>query len=101
MACHAGTGWGAETPDQLPELVSLLKRYPKLWGDTAVLGTAGRVRDFGRLLDGDKAAEDQQLIRSRLLRRWRTPEQRVSKLSASVWATDRCFAAMGDVTGAV
>ena len=32
---------------------SLLKRYPKLWGNTAVLGTAGRVRDFGRLLDDE------------------------------------------------
>ncbi|HQX52220.1 MAG TPA: hypothetical protein PLY87_25490 [Planctomycetaceae bacterium] len=52
-----------------------MKRYPKLWGDTAVLGTSGRVHDFGRLLDGDNAAEDQKLIRSRLLRRWRTPPQ--------------------------
>ena len=67
VACHAGTGWVTDTPDQLPEFVSLLKRYPKLWGDTAVLGTAGRVRDFGRLLDGDEAAEDRELIRSRLL----------------------------------
>ncbi len=75
VACHAGTGWVTDTPDQLPEFVSLLKRYPNLWGDTAVLGTAGRVRDFGRLLDGNidekidenTAAEDQKLIRSRLL----------------------------------
>ncbi len=61
VACHAGTGWITDTPDQLPEFLSLLKRYPKLWGDTAVLGTIGRVRDFGRLLD------DEQFVRSRLL----------------------------------
>jgi len=51
VACHAGTGWTTDSPDQLPEFLHLLKRYPKLWGDTAVLGTAGRVRDFNRLLD--------------------------------------------------
>lgn len=61
VACHAGTGWITDSPDQLPEFVSLLKRYPKLWGDTSVLGTAGRVRDFGRLL------EDEEFVRSRLL----------------------------------
>lgn len=61
VACHAGTGWITDMPDQLPEFVSLLKRYPKLWGDTSVLGTVGRVRDFGRLLD------DEEFVRSRLL----------------------------------
>lgn len=61
VACHAGTGWISDSPDQLPEFVSLLKRYPKLWGDTAVLGTAGRVRDVERLL------EDKELVCSRLL----------------------------------
>lgn len=60
VACHAGTGWPSDTPDQLPAFANLLKRYPKLWGDTAVLGTAGRQRDFYRLLD-DPA------LRSRLL----------------------------------
>ncbi len=60
VACHSGTGWPSDTPDQLPEFLALLKRYPNLWGDTAVLGTAGRVRDFGRLLDVP-------LVRSRLL----------------------------------
>lgn len=60
VACHAGTGWPTDSPDQLPEFVSLLKRYPKLWGDTAVLGTPGRVRDFGRLLEDP-------LAKSRLL----------------------------------
>lgn len=61
VACHAGTGWITDAPDQLPEFLSLLKRYPKLWGDTSVLGTVGRVRDFGRLLD------DAEFVRSRLL----------------------------------
>ena len=61
VACHAGTGWITDSPDQLPEFVELLKRYPKLWGDTAVLGTAGRVRDFGRLLG------DREFVRSRLI----------------------------------
>ena len=67
VACHAGTGWITDTPDQLPEFVSLLKRYPKLWGDTAVLGTAGRVRDFGRLLKISPLPEEVELVRSRLL----------------------------------
>ena len=60
VACHAGTGWTTDTPDQLPEFVALLRRYPKLWGDTAVLGSTGRVRDFGRLLDNP-------FVRDRLL----------------------------------
>lgn len=51
IACHSGTGWPSDTPDQLPNFTLLLKRYPNLWGDTAVLGTTGRVRDFYRLLD--------------------------------------------------
>lgn len=68
VACHAGTGWITDMPDQLPEFVGLLKRYPKLWGDTAVLGTAGRVVDFGRLLKDKIQLEDEvQLVRDRLL----------------------------------
>ncbi|HQR09196.1 MAG TPA: amidohydrolase family protein [Gemmatales bacterium] len=51
IACHSGTGWPTDTPDQLPNFTLLLKRYPNLWGDTAVLGTAKRDRDFYRLLD--------------------------------------------------
>src|SRR5262249_28489527 len=50
VACHAGTGWTTDRPDMLPEFLLLLKRYKNLWGDTSVLGTAGRVTDFGRLL---------------------------------------------------
>jgi uncharacterized protein len=51
VACHAGTGWTTDVPDQLPDFLKMLKRYPNLWGDTAVLGSAGRVRDFHRLLE--------------------------------------------------
>jgi len=57
VACHAGTGWRSDQPDQLPEFLTLLKRYPNLWGDTSVLGTAGRVHDFGRLLETPGVAE--------------------------------------------
>jgi uncharacterized protein len=57
VACHAGTGWKSDSPDQLPEFLALLKRYSKLWGDTSVLGTAGRVHDFGRLLDAPGARD--------------------------------------------
>ncbi len=60
VACHAGTGWVTDTPDQLPEFLALLRRYPRLWGDTAVLGTNGRVRDFTRLLE-DPFAKDRLL----------------------------------------
>lgn len=60
VACHCGTGWPSDTPDQLPAFTLLLKRYPKLWGDTSVLGTPGRVRDFYRLLDSSP-------VRDRLL----------------------------------
>jgi hypothetical protein len=55
VACHAGTGWPMDEPDMLPEFLRMLKRYPKLWGETSVLGTAGRERDFGRLLDAGVA----------------------------------------------
>jgi predicted TIM-barrel fold metal-dependent hydrolase len=51
IACHAGSGRPGDVPDQLPEFLDLLRRYANLWGDTAVLGAAGRVRDFIRLLD--------------------------------------------------
>jgi mannonate dehydratase len=55
VACHCGTGWGNDRPRQLPEFLAMLRKYPRLWGDTAVLGTPGRVRDFGLLLK-DKVA---------------------------------------------
>jgi uncharacterized protein len=62
VACHAGTGWASDSPDMLPEFVALVERYPNLWGDTAVLGTFGRVRDVERLLAGDLAAVRRRLL---------------------------------------
>lgn len=50
VACHCGTGWPLDGIDMLPDFVSLLEKYPNLWGDTSVLGTPGRVRDVARLL---------------------------------------------------
>lgn len=61
VACHAGTGWERDEPDQLPEFLKMLKRYPKLWGDTAVLGSAGRERDFRRLLNQGPNVRDRLL----------------------------------------
>ena len=63
VACHCGTGEPADRPDMLPEFLRMLREYEKpgnLWGDTAVLGSLRRSRDFQRLLADDFA-------RSRLL----------------------------------
>jgi predicted TIM-barrel fold metal-dependent hydrolase len=57
VAAHAGSGRTTDKPDQLPEFLDLLKRYKNLWGDTSVLGTALRVRDFYRLLDHASARD--------------------------------------------
>ena len=55
VACHAGTGWPLDRPDMLPHFLAMVRKYPSLWGDTAVLGSAGRVRDVPRLLADDVA----------------------------------------------
>jgi hypothetical protein len=34
----------------LPRFLAMVRKCKNLWGDTAVLGSAGRVRDFQRLL---------------------------------------------------
>ncbi len=60
IACHCGTGRAGDMPDMLPEFLALIRRHPKLWGDTAVLGGLGRERDFARLL-ADEAARDRLL----------------------------------------
>lgn len=57
VACRSGTGWPSDAPDHLPAFLNLLKRYPRLWGDTASLGAAGRVKDFFRLLDTPMVSE--------------------------------------------
>lgn len=54
VACHCGTGWPTDRPDMLPDFLAMVRKYKNLWGDTAVLGSPGRVRDVQRLLaDGD------------------------------------------------
>jgi uncharacterized protein len=60
VACHCGTGWRWDRLDMLPEFLSMLRRHENLWGDTAVLGSAGRVRDCLRLL-ADQGAADRLL----------------------------------------
>ena len=61
VACHAGSGWFFDQPDYLGEFLQLLDRFPKLWGDTAVLGTAFRFQDFGKLLDAGPTVRDRLL----------------------------------------
>ena len=60
VACHCGTGWWWDRPDMLPDFLLMLRKHGNLWGDTAVLGSAGRVRDFLRLL-ADHGAVDRLL----------------------------------------
>ncbi|MBN1853957.1 MAG: amidohydrolase family protein [Pirellulales bacterium] len=60
IACHCGTGWPQDAPDMLPEFLAMVRRYKNLWGDTAVLGSAGRVRDFQRLC-ADRVASERLL----------------------------------------
>jgi predicted TIM-barrel fold metal-dependent hydrolase len=50
VACHSGTGWAGDAPDFLHRFLDLARRYPRLYGDTSVLGTTTRIRDAGRLL---------------------------------------------------
>jgi uncharacterized protein len=60
IACHCGTGWRKDRPDMLPAFLEMIGKHTDLWGDTAVLGSAGRVRDFQRLL-ADPAARQRLL----------------------------------------
>lgn len=55
VACHCGTGWPLDRPNMLPDFLAMVRKYPNLWGDTAVLGSIGRVPDTLRLL-ADKVA---------------------------------------------
>jgi uncharacterized protein len=57
VACHCGTGWPQDSPDMLPAFLTMVRKYKNLWGDTAVLGSAGRVRDFQRLLADHEASK--------------------------------------------
>jgi predicted TIM-barrel fold metal-dependent hydrolase len=57
VACHCGTGWPQDHSDMLPKFLAMVRKYKNLWGDTAVLGSAPRVRDFQRLLADPEARE--------------------------------------------
>jgi mannonate dehydratase len=57
VACHSGTGWAHDRPDMLPAFLAMVREHKNLWGDTAVLGSAPRVRDFQRLLADSEAKE--------------------------------------------
>lgn len=57
IACHCGTGRHFDRPDMLPDFLAMLRQHKNLWGDTSVLGSAGRVRDFQRLLADHEARE--------------------------------------------
>lgn len=58
VACHCGSGRPGDEPDMLPEFLKLLRDYERpgnLWGDTSILGSLGRSRDFARLLADEVA----------------------------------------------
>jgi hypothetical protein len=57
VACHCGTGWPTDPLDMLPAFLAMIRNYKNLWGDTSVLGSAGRVRDMSRLLDDGEAKD--------------------------------------------
>jgi predicted TIM-barrel fold metal-dependent hydrolase len=57
VACHCGTGWPTDRVDMLPDFLEMIRKYKNLWGDTAVLGSAGRVRDMSRLLAAGEAQD--------------------------------------------
>jgi predicted TIM-barrel fold metal-dependent hydrolase len=57
VACHCGSGWRWDRPDMLPDFLLMLRKHTNLWGDTAILGSASRARDFLRLL-ADHGATD-------------------------------------------
>jgi predicted TIM-barrel fold metal-dependent hydrolase len=60
VACHCGTGWPTDPVDMLRDFLAMIRKYKNLWGDTSVLGSAGRVRDMSRLL-ADGEAKDRLL----------------------------------------
>jgi uncharacterized protein len=60
IACHCGTGRPQDHPDMLPDFLALARKFKNLWGDTSILGSFGRERDFLRLL-ADKSILDRLL----------------------------------------
>ncbi len=57
IACHCGTGWPTDSPDMLPDFLAMIRKHENLWGDTSVLGSAGRAGDVVRLLADAGAGE--------------------------------------------
>lgn len=57
VACHCATGWPQDRPDMLPDFLAMVREHKNLWGDTSVLGSPGRVRDFRRLLADAEALD--------------------------------------------
>ncbi len=57
IACHCGSGRRSDRPDMLPDFLEMLRQHKNLWGDTSVLGSLGRKRDFQRLLADQEARE--------------------------------------------
>jgi predicted TIM-barrel fold metal-dependent hydrolase len=55
IACHCGTGRSSDRPDMLPVFLAMVRKHKNLWGDTSILGSLGRVRDFQRLLADHEA----------------------------------------------
>jgi uncharacterized protein len=60
VACHCGSGRSTDRPDMLPDFLAMVRKHKNLWGDTAILGSLGRERDFQRLL-ADPAAKERLL----------------------------------------
>jgi predicted TIM-barrel fold metal-dependent hydrolase len=50
VACHAGMGAFFDREDFFPHLVAMMRRYPNLYCDTAVLGSMFRWRNLPRML---------------------------------------------------
>jgi predicted TIM-barrel fold metal-dependent hydrolase len=55
VACHCGTGRSDDRPDMLPDFLAMVRTHKNLWGDTAVLCSFGRKKDFFRLLEDKEA----------------------------------------------
>ena len=57
VACHSGTSGWEDCPDMVPDFLAMLRKYPKLWGDTAALCSRARSRNFLRLLADEVAPQ--------------------------------------------
>jgi uncharacterized protein len=57
VACHCGTGRTTDRPNMLPDFLEMVHKHKNLWGDTSILGSLGRARDFKRLIADSEAKE--------------------------------------------